>query len=442
MNTNTITPARRHHWLANKLMQSSSCLAAVLCGLTLMATSSARADAVTDWNAHLEEAVFATAQPIPAQPRSAAIVHLAIFDAVNGIDCRYAPYHVTETAPGGARREAAAVQAAYTALRALYPAHTTALDTHLANSLAKIPGSRGRSESIARGRAWGEYVANRILALRSNDRWNEPQPPFMGGFATGQWRSIPFGTNADGTVPAVFPQNAVLTPFAMTSPAQFRPGPPYGAPIPDALLTAEYAGDFEEVKAIGRIDSTIRTPEQSDIARLWQAMGAIDENRAARSLVPPWASLVDNARLFALINMAACDALIIGWDSKFTYQLWRPHHAIRLADTDGNPATTADPAWSGLLLAPRFPEYVSNHATLTGSIMRVLAREMGDEHTFTLGSPLMPGFTQTYERFSDATAQAKEARIWGGIHFRSACDAGEQLGVALADYVIENYLTR
>jgi hypothetical protein len=422
-------------------MKRSTIITTALSAIALLTAPSLRADEVTDWNACLDEAVFATAQPIAAQPRSAAIVHLAIFDAVNGIDRRYTPYYITEEAPPGARGEAAAVQAAYTSLLALYPTHASVLDERLAESLANLPGSRGNSQSIALGRAWGEYVANRILNLRSTDHWNDPQPAFMGGFAAGQWRSIPFGANGDGAVAAAFPQNAVLTPFAMSSPSQFRPGPPYGALVPNALLTADYAADFEEVKALGRVDSPLRTAEQTEIARLWQAMGAIDEIRVARSLVSRTSRLVDNARLFALLNMVACDALIIGWDSKFAYQLWRPHHAIRLADTDGNPDTIADPNWSALILAPRFPEYVSNHSTLTGSIMRVLARELGDNQYFTLGSPLMPGFTQSYERFSDAAAQVTEARIWGGIHFRHACEVGGQLGVALADYTLANYLT-
>jgi len=397
-----------------------------------------QSDAVLDWNTCLEEVVFATAQPVPSQPRSAAMVHLAMFDAVNGVEHRYTPYHVTAAAPRGAGKEAAAVQAAYTVLRALYPTQTNLLDARLVESLAKVPGKR---ESITRGRAWGEYVANQILALRSTDHWNDPQPPFMGGFAVGQWRSLPFSTNADGALPAVFPQNAVLTPFAMNSTSEFRPGSPYGALIPNALLTAEYAADLDEVKTLGRVDSAVRTPQQTEIARLWQAMGAIDEIRAARALVSPRASLVDTARLFALASMTACDALIIGADSKFAYQLWRPHHAIRLADTDGNPSTIADPEWTGLILAPRFPEYVSNHSVLTASIMRVLAHELGDENSFSLGTPLLPGVTVNFERFSDAAAQVKEARIWGGIHFRHACDVGEELGVSLADFVVANYLT-
>ena len=398
-----------------------------------------RADAVTDWNAHLEQAVFATAQPIPAQARAAAIVHTAVFDAVNGIARKYTPYFVTEAAPPGARQEAAAVQAAYTTLKALYPAHGATLDAQLADSLAGIPGHRGKSVSIERGRAWGEYVANQILAWRSTDGFTTPQAPYFGGGAPGIWRSIPTPTDADGTLPVVFRQLATLVPFAMTSPSQFRPAPPYAPTLAEALATPEYAADVNEVKAIGRVDSPIRTADQTKLALLWQAVGAIDENRIARSLVPPDNSLADNARLFALLNLTASDALVIGFDSKFAYNLWRPHHAVRLADTDGNPATVADPAWTALFVAPRHQEYISNHAVLTGSFMHLLGRELGDEKTFTLSSPNFPSFTWTFERLSDASAQAKEARIWGGIHFRKACDVGEALGISLADYVLENF---
>jgi len=421
-------------------MKVSSIVLSALGTVAWIAAVSSKADIVTDWNAHLEEVVFATAQPVPAQPRNAAIMHLAMFDAINGIERRYEPYHVTEMAPAGARQDAAAVRAAYTTLRTLYPSQAAVLEAHYSAALARIPGANGQSRAVRRGLDWGESVAQRILELRRTDHWDEPQPPFMGGFEVGQWRSLPFGTNPDGTVPAVFPQNAVLVPFAMSSPSQFRPGPPYGMPIPEALQSPKYAADFEEVKAVGRVDSTVRTAEQTSIARLWQAMGAIDEMRPVRAMVSPRARLVDNARLFALLSMAATDALIIGWDSKFAYQLWRPHHAIRLADTDNNPATIADPEWTGLILAPRFPEYVSNHSTLTSAIMGVLAKEMGDEHSFTLSTPLIPGFSQNYSRFSDAANQAKEARIWGGIHFRHACDLGGELGFELSDVLVSTYL--
>src|SRR5262249_14896307 len=142
------------------------------------------------------------------------------------------------------------------------------------------------------------------------------------------------------------------------------------------------AADVNEVKEIGRNSSLTRTPLQTELARLWHAADLMDENRSARSVLSPDASLVQNARLFALLNMAAADALITGMNTKFTYNLWRPYHAIRLADTDGNPATVADTNWTALILAPRFPEYISNHSIFTAAVMRVLGRELGDERTF------------------------------------------------------------
>jgi hypothetical protein len=413
--------------------------AAVVAAMALESSMLLHADAITDWNANWEEAVFATAQPIPAHPRFGAIVHVAVFDAVNGIARKYQPYHVVVPAPPGARQEAAAVQAAYTALKALYPTHSAILEQRLAESLTTIPGAPGRSESIARGRAWGEYVANEILALRATDGWSTPPPLYFGSSDPGVWRSIEVPGSPDGTLPAAFAQIAFLQPFAMTSPSQFRPGPPYAPTLDEALASDQYAADLNEVKAIGRVDSAMRTSDQTELARLWQAMGAIDENRAARSVVPPGNSLVENARLFALVNMASCDALIASMDSKFAYELWRPHHAVRLANADGNPGTDADPDWTALILAPRFPEYVSNHASLTGAFMHTLARLLGDEQSFTLSSPNYP-FTWTFERCSDAADQAGEARIWAGIHYRHSCDVGQAVGQAVADYVLDNHL--
>jgi hypothetical protein len=402
--------------------------------------SSLRADQVTDWNLTAENAVKTAALNPGIQGRFLAIVHTAIYDAVNGIVGKYTPYFVIESAPPGARPEAAAAQAAYTALKALFPAQTATFDAQLAQSIASIPGG-ANSVSVQRGQTWGQHVANLILAWRAGDGFNTPPPPYFGSTTIpGVWRSIATGTNADGTLPAVFPQNAVLVPFAMTSHSQFRPGPPYGPTLAEALASAQYAADVNETKAIGRFDSAIRTPEQTQLALLWQATGTAEENRVARSVVPPENELVDNARLFALLNIVACDAIIGAFDTKYTYNLWRPYHAIRLAASAGNPAVEPDPTWNSLFLAPRHQEYLSAHAIVTGGFMRVLSRELGDEHTFTLVARDYPSFTWTFDRFSDATAQVKEARIWAGIHYRNSCNVGEAAGLALADYVLDNFL--
>jgi len=417
-----------------------TCLGLVSLALAGLAdVSGARADAVTDWNATTEQAVKTAALNPGVQGRFMAIVHTAVFDAVNGIVHQYTPYFVTDDPPLGARPEAAAVQAACTALKSLFPAQTATFDAALAESLARIPGGNN-SVSIARGRAWGEHVAQVILAWRAADGFTTPLPGDFGGDAPGVWRSIATATNPDGTLPAVFPQLAVLVPFAMTSSSQFRPGPPYAPTLAEALASAHYAADVNEVKAIGRLDSTVRTAEHTQPALLWQATGAAEETRIARQVVPAENSLVANARLFALINIIAADTIIAGFDSKYTYNLWRPHHAIRLADTDANPATDPDPAWAGLFIAPRHQEYMSNHAVFTGGFMHALARELGDDHTFTLIARDYPGFTWTFNRFSDATAQVKEARIWAGIHYRNSCDVGEAVGLRIADYVLDHFL--
>jgi hypothetical protein len=397
----------------------------------------ASADMVTDWNANTEQAILTAAQGPPVQGRFLSIVHAAIYDAVNGIEHKYTPYFVTERGPRGASADAAAAQAAYTALVALYPTQKAAFDTQLAGSLKKIPGHKGRSRPIERGRAWGEHVANQILAWRAADGFATPLPGYFGGSDPGVWRSPPAGTNADGTLPAIFPQNAILVPFAMTSHDQFRPGPP------PALTSALYAADLNEVKAIGRFDSAIRTAEQTQLALLWQAVGQVNENHAIRPLIEShcrhW-RLVDTARIFALINFAGEDATIAGFDSKYAYNFWRPYHAVRLADTDGNPDTEADPTWDSLFIAPRHPEYMSNHAVITTAFMNTLAELLGDEHTFTLSAPGYPGFTWTFDRFSDAAAQVLEARIWAGIHFRNSCNVGAEQGMKISNYVLENFL--
>ena len=389
------------------------------------------ADVVTDWNEMLTMALRVAGGGPGAQPRPAAIVSAAVFDAVNGIDRKYEPYFVKEWAPGGARQEAAAAQAAYTALVNLYPMQKITFDKLLAASLDRIPGSARNSQSIARGRAWGEKVALAILEWRSHDGFNTAVPPYFGEMTPGIWRSVP-----DGTLPAALPQVAVMVPFAMTHHAQFRPGPP------PALTSYEYAVDVNEVKAKGRATGSTRTDEETEIARLWHAVATAEENDLARSFVAPGAELVDTARLFALLNIASADALIYVFDAKYTYNLWRPYHAIRLADTDGNPATDPDLAWTSLIQpTPNHQEYPSAHSAISTSGLRVLMNLLGDQHTVILKSVGYPSFTYTYPSFSAAAEGVQNARIWGGLHFRSACQVAGRDGFALADYIVANFLT-
>ena len=387
------------------------------------------ANAISEWNATAEQVIRASTPSVPLQARALATMNAAMFDAVNSIARKYEPYFVTEPAPGGARQEAAAIEAAYTTLRGLFPAQSAALDQKLAETLANVPGIEGNSQSIARGRAWGRQVAEAILAWRATDGVTAIVPPYFGGFNAGQWRSIP-----NGTAPGALPQFANATPFTMQSPSQFRPGPP------PSLDSALYAADLNEVKAIGRVDSAVRTPEQTQICLLWAATAAPEENAVVRSLVPAGYDLADTARLFALVNFSVCDALIAGFDAKYHYGFWRPFHAIRLADTDGNPATDPDPAWTSLIPAPGHPDYVSTHSIATGASMRVLGLLLGDETPFTLSSPGLPGVTVDYERFSDAAVEVGLSRMWGGIHFRNSCEVGRAAGYAIAEQAVANFL--
>ena len=402
--------------------------ASFACAVLLIAPNS-RANAVSDWNANADAVIRVSTPSPPLRARALAILNAAMFDAVNGIARKFDPYFVADDAPGGARQEAAAIEAGYTALVGLFPAQSAVLEQMLADSLADIPGIAGNSQSIKRGRAWGRHVAETILAWRAADGLTTPTPPYFGGFDPGQWRSIP-----DGTVPGALPQFANVTPFTMSSPSQFRPGPP------PALSSAQYAADLNEVKAIGRADSTVRTPRQAELCFLWAVTGALEENAVSLSLVPESYDLAETARLFALTSFATCDALISGFDAKYHYGYWRPFHANRLAGTDGNDATEADPDWTSLISAPGHPEYVSTHSIATAARMAVLAILLGDETPFVVRSPGLPGVEAHYDRFSDAAEEVGLSRIWGGIHFRTACDVGRDTGYLIAEQAVANYL--
>ncbi len=415
-------------------MQTKRILAAcsVACAaLTLGSTS--RADMVTDWNENLVTAIRTANVPSPIPPiRVAAIVHAAIFDAANGIAHQYTPYFVTDRPHDGARQDAAIAQAAYTTLVALYPAQQATLDAQLNASLASLPGHGGQSRAIARGRAWGQEVANAILAWRAADGFNPATPPtpYFGDPNTpGVWRPVPPSTG-----PAVFPQVATMVPFAIERHDQFRPGPP------PALTSAEYAASVNEIKALGRATGSTRTDEQTQIARWWAALGIADDLVAAQALVPMDGRLVDTARFFALLTASAADALIAGMDSKYTYNLWRPYHAIRLADTDGNPATVADPDWVPLLTTPGHQEYISNHSVITGAFMKTLMALVGNDSVLTLSSPALPGVSRTYATLTDAVDEVKNARIYAGFHYRFSCNAGQAVGYAISDYIMDNFL--
>jgi hypothetical protein len=394
-----------------------------------------RADEVTDWeHIFLNASVTAGTAPFVVT-RYAAILHAAVFDAVNGVNPKYAEVHVAPAAPPGASARAAAVMAAYTALINIYPAQKATFDAALPGSLAGIASGAAaeHSTSIQRGIQWGQNVASQILAFRANDGANAVLPPYTGGSGPGQWIPTP-PAFANGVGQAY----ATVTPWVITAPSQFRPGPP-------PLLTSPiYTADFNETKTMGNITSTTRTADETLYAQFWQnsTVTWFWERVAISLSAQQNYSLSDNAHLLAVLSLAMADATIATFDAKYTYSFWRPVTAIRAADTDGNPATDQDSTWTPLIVTPAHPEYPSAHSIISSAGTRVLANFFGENTSFTVDSSSMAGVTRSFTSFSGATAELKNARVFGGIHFRNSCNVGQAVGEAVGTYVVERALLR
>ncbi len=395
-------------------------------------------DEVLDWNAVVQRALVVGATPGAVQGRQASIVHVAIFDAFNGIERRFTPIHVNETAPPGASRRAAVIYAAYTALAALYPAQVAAFDADLEASLASLAADPAieRSESIARGRAWGEYVAQQVLAWRSSDGFDPSPSSYVGSLAVGKWRPTPRpgpgGTELPG-LNGLLPSLATTDTFVIPNSSSFRPaGPPL-------LTSAEYATDVNEVKLVGENVSSVRTADQTQSAIFWNGTAFTFWNRAAASASrQQHLTLSRNARLFVLLNLAIADAVIACWDSKYWFELWRPITAIRLASSDGNAATIEQANWTPLVVTPPYPEYYSGHQSISGAAAAVLTAYFGSAMQVTGFSEGLPGVTRTWPNFTAAADEASMARIWAGIHFRFAMRDTRTNANLIAAYVLEH----
>ena len=398
-----------------------------------------RADEVTDWNQILFQAFIIDNTPQVNFTRSAAIVQASVFDAVNGIERRYTPIHVIPDAPHGASARAAAVQAAYASLVKIYPGQQSMFDAARAVSLAAILATNGswyeeqrRQRAVDLGVQWGQQVADAIWAWRSTDGFTPPPPPILGGTGVGEWRPTP---------PAFLPgrgfQFSYMTPWVIASPSQFRPaGPP-------ALSSARYAEVFNESKAYGSATSIVRTADQTLYSIFWQ--GAVNRvwSRVAIELgAERHTTLLQNALLLSELNVAIADATIAGFDAKYHYNFWRPITAIPLADTDGNPATIADPNWVPLIVTPPHPDYVSTHSALTAAAIAVLSHYFGNNSSFVVDSEFSPGVVRSFSDFPSAQVELNNARVFGGIHFRTACEDGEALGTAVGRFVLRSAFQR
>jgi hypothetical protein len=350
-----------------------------------------------------------------------------MFDAVNSIDHRFTSYAIRIDPQGVASPEAAAATAAHRVLLTLVPTSQQAyLDAAYAASLAQIPDGAAKTNGIT----VGEAVAGAILALRSGD----------GSAITLPYTQPPAPGIYQPTPPAFLPANFVawgnVLPFTMHSGSQFLPGPP------PSLTSEDYTEDFNEIKRLGSINSTERTADQTEAANFWVENSTITWNRIARLAANANGnSLADNARLFALLNMAGADGIIAGFNTKYTYNFWRPVTAIRAADTDGNPDTAPDPTWTPLVVTPRHPDYTSNHCVYSAAAARVLASFFhDDDFDFSIPSSTAPGAVRSYHSFSQAANEVGNARVWVGFHFRTACRRGLSEGKQVGRFAFKHYL--
>lgn len=387
-------------------------------------------DVVIDWNNVALEAIRTDNTSPPKSSRALAMVHAAIYDSVNALYKDYTPYHVDAEAPPGASPEAAAAAAAHRVLMHLYPAQFAALDEAFAQSLISIPDGQPKKDGVS----LGLYVGGATVAWRLNDHSSDIVP-YTPSADPGKWRPTP-----PGFQPALLPNWPLVTPFAMTTGSQFRrDGPP-------ALTSPDYTGSFDVVKILGEKDSLVRTPDQTEIALFWaDGRGTSTPpghwNQIAQVIASQRQnSLEENARLFALLNIASADAAIAAWDCKYTYDFWRPITATREADTDGNPDTTPDPTWEPLIVTPPFPECVSGHSTFSGAAAQILALFYGDYNPFTVGSDDLPGVYRSYDGFSQAAYEAGRSRIYGGIHYEFSNLQGLYMGFDIGLWAAQHYI--
>jgi hypothetical protein len=397
-----------------------------------------RPDQVLEWNQIFIDTLIATNTANSSSQRLGAIVHTAIFDAYNGIERRYTPIFVHNSAPHGASRRAAVIAAAYTALVGVFPSRQSALDDSYAASLAALSDDAGDGgESRARGIAWGTEVAQAVLDWRAADGFSASYPPFTGGTALGQWRPTP---------PAFGPMSAqglaFTSMFALIDNTQFRPGPPR------ALTSVAYTNDFSAVKALGRKTGSTRTEDQTALAPFWEGNASTHWNQAANQMARAnHLSISDSNRLLAVLNIAMADTAFTIWSAKRLYGsvptevTWRPVTSIPLADTDGNPDTASDPDWLPLINTPSHSEYPAGHPSQNGAATTILLSYFQRRgQTFTLTTIGQP--SRTYTSIAQARSDGNNARVWGGMHYPSTVAISDAVGEDIANYVNLNSMQR
>ena len=434
-----------------RLFGHARLVGAALLALTLLGAlgspAPARADTVTDWNATAADAIFSAGTTPHASTLPFAMVHGAVYDAVNAIDGGSEPYLAKPAANRADSLDTAVATAAYRVLVGVIPAAQTAIHARLKSRYDAALAAVADGSAKAGGIAVGDEAATTMLAARANDGRHPTSPfPFVFGTTAGKWRISPPLTTPDPT-----PWVANVTPFLLPSAELVR------SDGPNALTSDAYRADFEEVKSLGALDSTTRTHDQTEAAIFWQSQPLVLYSGLMRSLSARFAlDTPQRARLFAMVTLAAADAAIGCWNDKYHWNFWRPIDAIRLAASDGNPATEADPSWRPLfdpatsttppLATPNFPDHPSGHSCGSSAVLNTMREFFGtDKVNFDIVSQRFvgtPAQTRHYSRFTQALKEVIDARVWGGIHFRTADTQGAVIGRKVAHWLRKHYFRR
>jgi len=384
--------------------------------------STARADVIMDWNARADAIATDKRLTPPVHGRVLAMMHVAMFEAVNAIERRYVPYRLKLVADQKTSGETAAAVAGHDVLLSLFPDQKAGLDALLDETLNRVEEGNARE----RGVILGHKAAEGILELRGSD----------GSDVAETYR--PF-TKPGVYVPTVLPLSSTVSGFTtwvMSSAAQFRPAPP------PALTSETWTRDFNEIREIGGLNSKTRTAEQTDIAKFWFLAGPRTFNPIVQQVAAhKQMDLLDCARLFALASMAAGDAFIAVFDAKYTFNFWRPVTAIRNADQSGNPRTPRDAGWLPLGETPMHPEYPCAHCITSSAVAAVLLGVAGkDVGEITLTSPMAPGVVRRWTNLEDYRDEVSNARVWAGFHYRFSTEVGKDMGKKIGELTIATQL--
>jgi hypothetical protein len=385
-------------------------------------TSPARADIVSDWGARAIAIGVEKQMPNAPLTRGLAMMHVAMFEAVNAVERRYMPYKLDLTADPSTSKEAAAATAAHAVLVQLHPEQRSALDQALQSNLATVPDGDGKSKGIE----LGKKTAAGIIALRADDG-STAQESYRPATKPGVY--VPTGIPIEVT-------SGGFKPWVMEKGSQFRPGPP------PALDSEVWTRDYNEIRELGGAKSAKRTAEQTDMGRFWFLTGPRSFAPLVR-LVADYKKmdLVDSARLYALVAMASNDAFIAVFDAKYAYNFWRPITAIRNADQTGNAATPRDASWTPLGMTPAHPEYPCAHCIVASAVSEVLQRVGGEDvGELTLTSAIAPGVTRKWKRLADYSKEVSDARIYAGFHYRFSTEVANAMGKKIGELAATNQL--